>query len=90
MSIDLASRLRKLRRVRVLLAAVLAVAGCDSNAASLAPATASRIAASSSGSVSDGTSSPALVDLSASLDAARGAFNARQGEARFLTLLSPV
>ncbi len=33
--------------------------------------------------------SAALVDLSASLDAARGEFDAHVQEARFLTLLSP-
>jgi hypothetical protein len=33
--------------------------------------------------------SPALVDLSTSLDAVRTAFNAHDKEARFLTLLSP-
>ena len=36
-----------------------------------------------------GTPAVELADLSTSLEAARAAFNAHKGEARFLTLLSP-
>ena len=66
----------------VLLAVALALAGCGKKAAKeRAPA--------SDGGAGTTASTVVLTDISTSLAAAREAFNAHKGEARFLTLLSP-
>jgi len=74
------------RAVAVVIAAVaLSLAGCDKKRA---PDTQPTTAVPEPESKQNATSAT-LVDLSTSLAAAREAFNAREGEARFLTLLSP-
>jgi len=69
----------------VVAAVALACAGCDRTPAP------DRQPARAAPAVEPRPETPrvTLVDLSTSLGAAREAFNARKGEARFLTLLSP-
>ena len=64
-------------------AAALALPACDRGA------TPDRAPAEKAQERPSRTPAVQLGDLSTSLDAARAAFNAHKGEARFLTLLSP-
>jgi ABC-type uncharacterized transport system auxiliary subunit len=74
-------------RMRTRLAAAVALAlslsGCDRNSAPEQTQREKQPAAARK------PKAARLVDLSASLQAARVAFNAQKGQARFLTLLSP-
>ncbi len=65
-----------MKRHALLLAALLAIAGCKSKPSSTQSASAS-------------AASLGLTDISGSLEAVRIEFNAHKQQARFLTLLSP-
>jgi hypothetical protein len=69
----------QINKAAVVAAIIVSAAACKGKTAGPAPE------ASSSPAVA----APRLVDLSASLEAARTAFNAHKKEARFLALLSP-
>jgi ABC-type uncharacterized transport system auxiliary subunit len=70
-------------RLAAAVALALSLAGCDRNSAPEQTQPEKQPAAARKAKAAR------LVDLSTSLEAARVAFNAHRGEARFLTLLSP-